>query len=109
MRINSRRLLGLSVVTKSRQELGKVRSIDIDTESGRLTTIRVNPRGLVKGLLEEELLVDWSQVISIDEDGLIVDDASVPEGAEVLATRATGGASVPSGAIFMEGETGEER
>ncbi len=87
MRLNSRQLLGLPVTTKSGQDLGKVGSFDVDADTGQVQTFHVKTRGLVKGLLEEELLVAWSQVIEINEDRMVVADASVPQGARALAAR----------------------
>jgi sporulation protein YlmC with PRC-barrel domain len=106
MRINSRRLIGLPVLTKSGQDLGKVGSVDIDTENGRLATIRVKTRGLVQGLLDQELLVDWSQVVSINEDTVVVGDASVPGGVGALAARPAQNAGA-SGAMLAKADAEE--
>ncbi len=107
MRINSRQFIHLPVITASGQELGKVGSFDLDTESGRLTTIRVKTRGLVKGLLDQELFVDWSEVVSVDEDKVVVSDASVREGVKALASQPAANAGA-SGTLLAEGDANEE-
>jgi sporulation protein YlmC with PRC-barrel domain len=107
MRINSRHLAGLPVVTKSGRDLGRVGSFDVDTDSGRLVTLRVKTRGLVKGLLDQDLLINWSQVENIDETRVTVSDGSVPAGVRELASRAAGAASV-SGALLADGDIGSE-
>lgn len=85
MRINSKKLTGLPVVTKTGAHLGKVSSFDIDTDSGRIESIHVKTRGIVPGLLDEELIVVWSQVIEITETNVIVTDALVPAGVRSIA------------------------
>lgn len=108
MRINSKQLMGLPVITKSGQDLGKVVSVDIDVDSGRLTTIRVKTRGLVKGLLDTDLLVDWSQVVSIDAERVVVQDASVPGGVKAFASQAAGSAGT-HGALLAKDTDEVER
>lgn len=96
MRINSKQLIGLPVVTKGGINLGKVHSLDIDTENGRIAVFRVKTGNLVKGLLEDDALVDWSQVVEMTKDQLIVSDAAVPNAERVLASARMEGASAGS-------------
>jgi sporulation protein YlmC with PRC-barrel domain len=111
MRINSRHLTGLPVVTRSGRDLGRVGSFDVDADSGRLVTLRVKTRGFVKGLLDAELLISWPQVESIDERRVTVSDGSVPalasskaeRGARELASRAAG---APSGVLLADPDAG---
>ena len=103
MRINSKQLTNLPVITKSGQDLGKIGSFDIDADSGRLTTMHVKTRGLVKGLLDTDLRVDWSQVVTIDEDKVVVSDATVPGGVKALAAQVAGNASA-SGTMLAQGD-----
>ena len=96
MLVNSKKLTGLRVVTKSAAVLGRVASLDIDSESGRIETFRVRTRGLVAGLLEGELMVHWSQVVEMTEKELVVSDAAIPAGARIAAhaSGASSGAGV---------------
>ncbi len=100
MRINTRQFIGMSVETEGGSGLGKVASADLDGDSGRLATIHVRARNVIQGLLNEEFLVDWSQVIEIKTDRVIVADTAVPEGARSFAQIAS--ATTPSGAQLSE-------
>jgi uncharacterized protein YrrD len=57
--LNSKRLQ-----TRSGHALGKLQSIDLDADTGHLTAIHV-VTGLVKGLLNDELVIAWNQVVEI--------------------------------------------
>ncbi|OGL74082.1 hypothetical protein A3E39_00625 [Candidatus Uhrbacteria bacterium RIFCSPHIGHO2_12_FULL_60_25] len=87
MVVNTKQLVGLPVVTRGGVAVGKVAGFDIETETGRLTALRVKARGLVPGLLDQELLVAWNQVVEIAKDKVVVQDGVVPVGARVLASR----------------------
>jgi sporulation protein YlmC with PRC-barrel domain len=93
MRLNSKQIIGLPVETKSKQHLGKIGSFDVDADTGQVQTFHVKTRGLVKGLLDEELLVNWSQVIEMNDERMVVADASVPQGVRALAARPVESAS----------------
>ena len=43
--------------------VGKVASIDLDADTGRLHTLWVKTRG-ISGLLEDELAVSWNAIVS---------------------------------------------
>lgn len=75
----TKRLFGLPVHTAGGTALGQVADFEIDTETGRLQKMHVKAAGLVKGLMNHELIVDWSQMIEIREDAVIVDDAVVKD------------------------------
>ncbi len=74
---------GLSVVTKSGQDLGKVLGFILDTERGCIVRVEVRPSGWVRGLVAHELLIDWSDVLEWTEKQIIVKDAAVPEKATI--------------------------
>ena len=71
---SSKQLVGLPVHTVSGLDLGQLSEFDIETETGRIKQIRVKPSGLVKGLIRDELLINWSQIIEIRTSEIIVDD-----------------------------------
>ena len=85
MRINTKQLFGLPVETAGGTSVGKAGCADIDTETGRLVTLHVKTRGVIPGLMNEELMVDWSQIVEITDTRVVVADASVPEGARAFA------------------------
>lgn len=78
MYISSRKLIGLPVVTRSRQPVGKVAEIEIDTDTGRLQTLIVHTRKFLLGLLHPNLRVAWNQVISITDQEVVIVDGAVP-------------------------------
>lgn len=82
--LNSKRLQGVPVLTRSGHALGKLQSIDLDADTGHLTAIHV-VTGLVKGLLNDELVIIWNQVVEMGEERIIVSDTAIPSGAESLA------------------------
>lgn len=84
MNINTRDLVGLPVQTRSGNSIGKVASLDVDTDTGRVAAFHVKSGGLVAGLLGDELLVSWDAVIELTSKALIVADATVPSGVGVL-------------------------
>ncbi len=98
MRVNSKRLARAMVRTVSGVQVGKLASIDLDGESGKLIAIRVAPRGVVSGLLSEELVIAWQYVVSMDEEEIIVEDASVHSSAKQFVSNLNASfKSIPSG------------
>lgn len=87
MIVNTKHLIGLPVVTQGGVSVGKVSGFDFDTDTGRLAALRVKARGIVPGLLDQELAVAWSQVVEITKDGVLVQDGTVPLGGRALAAR----------------------
>ncbi len=85
MNLNSRILIGLHVETNSGKAIGKVASIDVDADTGRISIFHVKAGGLVAGLLSDELDVSWDAVIELTAEKLVVADATVPQGATQLA------------------------
>jgi sporulation protein YlmC with PRC-barrel domain len=69
--------LRLPVRTRSGQGLGTVVNIDIDPDSQSVTAYHVKPNRLVPDVVWSPLIIRASQVISITEQGLVVDDANL--------------------------------
>lgn len=82
---NSKRLSGIPVATRDGRTLGRVSSMDFDSDTGHLAALRVST-GFVKGLLHDELAISWNQVVEIQEDVVIVSDNAVPAGFAAVAT-----------------------
>ena len=93
MVLHSKILIGLPVTTSAGQALGKVGSFELDTDTGRLTSLFVRTRGLVPGLMDHELAVAWNQIMEITPRGVVVSDAVAPIGATKLAMRPEASAS----------------
>jgi sporulation protein YlmC with PRC-barrel domain len=85
MAINSKQLMNLPVLTKSGIKVGRLASLDIDADSGKLTAIRVRIPGAVPHLMDREIIVNWPQIVSLSEKEAVIADAVVPVGSKLLA------------------------
>jgi sporulation protein YlmC with PRC-barrel domain len=90
MRINSKQLIGLPVETQGGVALGKVGSVDVETETGKIAALHVKTRGVIPGLMDEELLIDWTQIVEITAKRVVVADTAIPEGSPAFANGAPG-------------------
>ena len=77
MLIAVKQFLGLPVVTKSGQKLGRVVNCLIETESQNLSQYEVKPSLLTR----QSLLINRNQVIIIEKDKIIVEDSVAPQSA----------------------------
>jgi len=84
MELSLKNMQGVSVRTQSGQALGRVSDVKLDGDSGRLTHIAVRTRGLLPGF-GGDLLVAWSQIVTMSRTEVIVADAAVPRGATSIA------------------------
>jgi len=74
MNLNTKTLVGTKVITQSGMAVGKLASLELDGDTGRVTALKVRTRGMVPGLLDNELIVAWSQVVSMSEKEIVVVD-----------------------------------
>jgi len=81
MLVNTRDMVGNPVRTKTGLLLGRLKSLDFDAETGRLDALHVKIRGPVPGLLDDELIIAWVQVISMNDKEIIVADNFAEQGA----------------------------
>jgi len=88
--LNLREFTSLRVVSDQGRLLGTVAGGEIDTPSGRLTTIEIAPVGLA-GLFGRRQSVPIAQVISIGRDVVVVPESAVE--ADEAGTAETGGAA----------------
>jgi sporulation protein YlmC with PRC-barrel domain len=86
MRIDSRDLQGLPVMTKSGERLGKVLSFEVDIETHTITSYAVGPRNwsasFAVGRSTAQYFITPAQVLSITAEVMIVQDGLVAERAE---------------------------
>ena len=75
MYLSAKQLKKVTVVTKSGQVLGKVVDFELDTETGLLARYHVKSNELITGLFENKLIIHKDQVISLDEQEMIVEDS----------------------------------
>lgn len=83
MRISSEDLLNLPVESQAGQRLGRISSVDVDTDSHLITHYHVKT-GLIKGLWHQQLLISPAQVVSISKEKMVVEDNAVREPAAEL-------------------------
>src|SRR5258708_5428976 len=103
MRFRDVELRGIPVITKSGQKVGKLAAYVIDAERHEVAQYVVTRSRLLSRILPEELLIDRSQVVSLDAEMMVVNDGAVPERAEArkmiepVAEAATGAAQMTEG------------
>lgn len=85
MVVNTKRMVNVPVKIKTGMVIGKVASFDCDAHSGRLVSVFVRTAGFVPHVLGQELVVAWSQVVSMDETEVVVVDAAISVEGKVLA------------------------
>lgn len=67
-------LIGLKVVTKNGQILGKVKDFEFNTDNYKIEKIIVSSSDLVKKITSQNLIINIDQVIEITIKKIIVDD-----------------------------------
>lgn len=90
MRHRDAELRGVPVITKSGEKVGKLAAFVIDAEHHEVAQYVVARSSLLSSIMPDELLVHPSQVISLDAEMMVVEDAAVAERAEArrIAERA---------------------
>lgn len=83
MILRGNKIIGLPVYTKSNQYLGRVKNLEIDSVSQTVINYIVN-----RGFWSEELVINRNQIISLEQDKLVVDDGvvAVPVREKAVAT-----------------------
>jgi sporulation protein YlmC with PRC-barrel domain len=79
MRIRDAELRGLPVVTERGEKVGKVAAIVLDAERHEVVHYVVAKSRLLSALLPDDLLIAPPQVVSIDEERMVVEDNAVAE------------------------------
>ena len=100
MLLNTKDLVGVPVITRSDQRVGKVASFDINLYTGRIAVMHVKATGLVARLSEDELLVSWDAILEITAERVIIADGAVHAFANTAAT--TMSPSPSSSALMRE-------
>ena len=77
MNLREKQLIGLPVKTKSGDNLGKIHDFIFDSDTGMITKYLVSNLLMVKNIWGNELIIDRSQVIEINENEMIVEDMAV--------------------------------
>lgn len=99
MRFRDADLRGVPAVTKSGEKVGKLAAFVIDAGRHEVAQYVVARSSLLSKILPDELLVHPDQVVSLDADMMVIEDAAVTERAEArrmaehAAEAASGGTS----------------
>lgn len=87
MKLNSRDLHGAPVFTEQGISVGKVASFEMHGESGKFAGIFVSHKGLISGLLSDEIYVPWNQIVKITKEQVVIKDLAIPAEARTIAKR----------------------
>lgn len=88
MNLSANKIIGLRTLTRSGDYLGRVVSFELDTSSQTVKRYYVKKKSFGRWflnqriLLKNSLIISARQVVSIDKDKLVVEDAVLKEGAE---------------------------
>jgi len=80
MLINFQQLKNLPVYTKSGDCLGKIKEVEINTETQAVSKYFIESSQVVKRLVGAGLVISSGQVISLDEQKMVVEDSVAKEG-----------------------------
>ena len=82
-------LLKLPVQTKSGTPLGRVAGFELELDTQTIVRWQVRPKGIAARVLKKPFLIGREQVLSIDEEKMVVDD-NVEKALEREKARAIG-------------------
>ena len=78
MLLNCSKIIGLKVYTKSGGYLGKVKDIELDLANYYIVSYLVVNEKLLRRWYAPALVISRTQVLSIDEQKMVVEDALAP-------------------------------
>ena len=79
MQLTTKQLKNLPVYTKSNNCLGKIEEVEINTQNQNISCYIVKSTKLSKRLSDKKLIINSSQVISIDNKKMVVEDGIIKE------------------------------
>jgi len=77
MLLSDNQLKKIRVETQSGQYLGTPLGFDLETETGVIEKYYVKNKAIIRGLFEGKLIINKSQIISLDDKKMIVEDGVV--------------------------------
>ncbi|MEY4745176.1 MAG: PRC-barrel domain [Candidatus Parcubacteria bacterium] len=102
MRFRDADLRGVPVVTKSGEKIGKLAAYVIDAERHEVAQYVVSRSSLLSKIMPDELLIHPTQVISLDAEMMVVEDAAVTERAEARRIAEHAAEAAPGGTSSMK-------
>ena len=79
MLINYRQMRKIKVETQNGQFLGRLADFELETDTGTVEKYYIKSKNLISGLFEDKLLINKSQIISFDEEKMVVEDNVIKE------------------------------
>jgi len=79
MLINEKQFKKVRVETQSGQYLGRLVGFDLETDTGKIIKYQVKSQNFIAALFSPRLLVDKEQVISFDQNKMIVADSLIKD------------------------------
>lgn len=74
MLISEKKLKKVNVETQSGQNLGKISGFELETDTGIIEKYYVKSKISIPGIYENKLIVSKEQIISFDQEKMIVND-----------------------------------
>jgi len=74
MILTSDQLIGLKVVTKNGQILGKIKDFEFDADNSKIIRYIVSSSDLVKKITAQNLIIDLEQIVEITVKKMVVED-----------------------------------
>jgi len=71
------KLINLPVYTKSGENLGKLKEIEIDTNTHQISNYLVKSSQMINRLSTKQLIIKPSQVVGVDKEKMIVEDSVI--------------------------------
>lgn len=87
MVLNTKALLGVPVVTRSGQTVGKVVSFDLDAATGRMQAMHVHAKGIMAVVMDGDSIVPWDAIIEMSLDQVVIADGTVKAHATVARAK----------------------
>jgi len=79
MLINQKQFKNVMVETQSGQMLGYLADFDLETDTGTIEKYYVKSKNLMAGIFEGKLIINKSQVISFNNEKMVVEDNVIKE------------------------------
>ena len=79
MQLNLKQLKNLPVYTQSNDCLGKIEEVEINSQTQGISNYIIKSSQLTKRLSDKKLIISSSQVVSIDNQKMIVEDGIIKE------------------------------
>jgi hypothetical protein len=79
MLIKDKQFKKIEVFTKSEQYLGRLSGFELQTDNSKINNYYVKTKILLAGIFEKQLIINNDQIISFDDQKMIVEDNVLKE------------------------------